>query len=371
MKILYDLIYLEKERHGGISRMWTEYFKEIFRSNLKVSFLSKSQVSNTTQSYLKSVNYYNNMIIYESSYSSDFLMKISQLNFFRNILLMLKIPNNIDIFHSTGYANPLIKRNNLKIVTTIHDMVFWDQKSNMAKGVSYWDNVWGIQHSLRISDRVVTVSNASKKSIIKHFPWAEEKIDVIYHGLPEDFLNIDVQMNKEKYFMFIGGRNEYKNYDLLLRSFSLFTKEYPEWKLCVVGQNNHTVEIENKRYSELDISDKVDDYGLVDQNVMIGLIQKATAVVIPSLNEGFNFPLIEGMACGAPVLSSNIPVSQEIGKDYVKYFNNNEQSLLRLMKDVSENSTSYNKLEQARNYARTFNWNNSYKKLMKVYNSCI
>jgi glycosyltransferase involved in cell wall biosynthesis len=104
---------------------------------------------------------------------------------------------------------------------------------------------------------------------------------------------------------------------------------------------------------------------------MIGLIQKAAAVVIPSLNEGFNFPLIEGMACGAPVLSSNIPVSQEIGKDYVQYFNNNEQSLLQLMKYVSENGISYNKLEQARDYARTFNWNNSYKKLMKVYNSCI
>ncbi len=371
MKILYDLTYLEKEKHGGISRMWTEYFKKICISKSNVTFMGNFQTVNTTMAYLKSVKFCRNRTINKISSSNKVLSKILQLNVVNSFFLMLKISKNINIFHSTGYSNPLFKPKGVKIVTTIHDMVFWDQEHTMKKGVAYWDNVWGIYHSLRISDRVVTVSNASKKSIIKHFPWAEEKIDVIYHGLPEDFLNVDVQMNKGKYFMFIGGRNEYKNYDLLLRSFSLFTKEYPGWKLCVVGQNNHTVEIENKRYSELAISGKVDDYGLVDQNVMIGLIQKATAVVIPSLNEGFNFPLIEGMACGAPVLSSNIPVSQEIGKDYVQYFNNNEQSLLQLMKDVSENGISYNKLEQARDYARTFNWNNSYKKLMKVYNSCI
>jgi len=371
MNILYDLFYLEKEKHGGISRMWTEYFKKICIDKSNIIFIGNFQTVNTTMIFLKSVKFCKNITIDKTTSTHKLISKILQLNIINSLLIMFKIPKKINIFHSTGYSNPLFKSKGLKIVTTIHDMVFWDQKHTMKKGIAYWDNVWGIYHSLRISDRVVTVSNTSKKSIIKHFPWAEEKIDVIYHGLPEDFLNVDVQMNKRKYFMFIGGRNEYKNYDLLLRSFSLFSKENPEWKLCVVGQNDNTVELENKRYGELAINDKINDYGLVDQDVMIGFIQKAAAVVIPSLNEGFNFPLIEGMACGAPVLSSKIPVSQEIGRGYVQYFNNNEQSLLGLMKDISENGVSYNQLEEARDYARTFNWNNSYQKLIQVYNSCI
>jgi glycosyltransferase involved in cell wall biosynthesis len=371
MKVLYDLIYLEKEKNGGISRMWSEYFHKLCDNKNDVVLMGDYKVDNIVVNKLKDLRFCNFKLIDVFLLSSGFFSKILRLNIFNSFILMWKIPVNIDIFHSTGYSNPLFKTRNIKIVTTIHDMVFWDQSCSMKKKVLYWDNVWGIYHSLRISDKIVTVSNASKKSIIKHFPWAEDKIEVIYHGLPEDFINIDINISKEKYFLFIGGRNEYKNYDLLLRSFSLFIKENPEWKLYVVGQNNHTVESERKRYSELSISDNVDDYGLVDQDVMIGLIRRTAAVIIPSLNEGFNFPLIEGMACGAPVLSSNIPVSKEIGKKYVQYFKNNEKSLLRLMQEISENGVSYDKLERARGYARTFNWNNSYKKLMKVYNSCI
>ncbi len=371
MKVFYDLIYLEKEKHGGISRMWIEYFKKVCSHKLDVIYMGKLDADNTTMSYLRDSNFCNNLTLRESSKLGGVLAKVGRLNIFRNIALLKKIPDNITIFHSTGYANPLFKIKDVRIITTIHDMVFWDQKDKMKKGVSYWDNVWGIYHSLRVSDRIIAVSNASKYSIIEHFPWAKEKIDVIYHGLPEDFLKVEINLKKEKYFMFIGGRNEYKNYDLLLKSFALFVKDSPEWKLCVVGQNDHTVELENERYKELGISGNVNDYGLVDQDVMIGLLQNAAAVVIPSLNEGFNFPLLEAMACGSPVLSSDIPVSKEIGKSYVSYFDNDTESLLHCMLSIKNNGVEQGKLVNARNYAHTFNWDNSYKKLLAVYNSCI
>ncbi len=350
--------------------MWAEYLKK-FKSNQALIFLTKKKVDNVVHNDLKYANFYGHKVIEEYNFTNTILKKISMLNIFRNFILLAKIPNDVNIFHSTGYANPLIKQKNLKIVTTIHDMVFWDQKDHMKKNISYWDNIWGIYHSLRISDKVIAVSNSSKISIIKHFPWVEEKIVVIYHGLPKIFLNIDVQINKEKYFIFLGGRNEYKNFDLLLRAFASFVKTNPEWRLFVVGQNNHTSEQEINRYRALGIFDKVKDFGLVQQNVIIELIKKTSAVVIPSLNEGFNFPLLEGMACGAPVLSSNIPVSKEIGKNYVRYFENNEKSLLHLMNDISTKDINFENLRKAQDYARTFIWDDSYNKLMKVYESCI
>lgn len=371
MKILYDLIFLEKEECGGISRMWAEYFKKICKEGVNISFIGNYDTSNTTSSLLKKLNYCNGSIIDRPKSPIRILSKIFKLNIVNSIFLLGKVNRKVDIFHSTGYSNPLFKPKGVKIVTTIHDMVFWDQKDVMKKDVGYWDYIWGIYHSLKISDRIVTVSEASRRSIIKHYPWAEDKIDVIYHGLAEEFLDVDIKKEKERYFMFIGSRNEYKNYDLLLKSFALFIKERPEWKLCVVGQNNHTIEIENEKYRELGISGNVNDYGLVDQDVMINFIQNASAVVIPSLNEGFNFPLLEAMACGAPVLCSNIPVSLEIGKEYVEYFNNDEQSLFRLMKKSVESKIGYDKLKEAKEYASTFNWNKSYRDLMKVYNSCV
>ena len=369
MKILYDLIYLEKERHGGISRMWIEYFKKTYKNKSDVAFIGNLKTDNSAMLYLKGVNFCNGKIIAKSDISNNFFSKIFSLNIINSFSLLFKIPSSVDVFHSTGYANPLFKSKGLRVVTIVHDMVFWDQKDTMKRNISYWDNVWGIYHSLRVSDQIITVSETSKKSIIKHFPWAEKKINVIYHGLSEEFTNLEIKTKKEKYFMFIGGRNVYKNYDLLLRAFSLLVKIDPKWKLYVVGENNHSKDAEEKRYAELGISDYVYDYGLVKQEAMINLIQNCTAVVIPSFNEGFNFPLIEAMACGCPVLSSKIPVSKEIGKSYVSYFDNDEVSLFQLMLNLKNNSVSYDSLVRARDYAHTFNWENSYKKLLKVYNS--
>ena len=79
-------------------------------------------------------------------------------------------------------------------------MVFWDQKERFSKGIAYWEKIWSIYHSLKISDKIITVSETSKKSIINHFPWAEKKITVNYHGLTASFCNLKINFNKQKYF---------------------------------------------------------------------------------------------------------------------------------------------------------------------------
>ncbi len=371
MKILYDLIYFEKERCGGTSRMWEEHFKRICNTKLSTTFFGNLHAKNTTITFLKAKNFCGGGIIGKIGSPKRIFSKFLSLYIVNSLLLPRKDIKKVDVFHSTGFSNPLIKPKNTKIVTTIHDMVFWDQKDTLKKGVGYWDNVLGIYHSLRVSDRIITVSEASKKSIVKHFPWAKDKIDVIYHGLSEEFINVDIKKKKDKYFVFIGGRNQHKNYDLLLKAFSHLIKTNPDYKLCVFGQNDHTVKLEKSRYVELGIESKVHDYGIVSQKRVVELIQNSTAVVIPSINEGFNFPLLEGMACGAPVLSSDIPVSREIGREHVQYFDNDEWHLLGLMKNVIQNSVSYDKLKKAKNYACTFDWDRSYKSLLEVYKSCI
>jgi len=371
MKIFYDLIYFEKEEHGGTSRMWEEYLRRACVKKLRVVFFGKLHVKNSTMDFLKKVNFCNTKVIRKLQIANRVVSKILSLYIVNSALLPRKDIKNVDIFHSTGFSNPIIKPRNIKVVTTIHDMVFWDQKSILRKSISYWDHVIGIYHSLKVSDQIITVSETSKQSIVKHYPWAEKKIKVIYHGLSKDFIGLSINKEKEKYFLFIGARNQHKNYDLLLRVFSKLVKNGAGYKLYVFGQNSHTRKPERLRYRELGIADHVFDYGTVSQEKAVELIQNSTAVVIPSINEGFNFPLLEGMACGAPVLSSNIPVSREIGKDYVQYFNNNEQSLFDLMQNTIRNGVEYDRLKRAQEYACTFDWDRSYRELLNVYKSCI
>ena len=63
MKVLFDLIYLEKEKHGGISRMWIEFFKKIYKSKTDVVFIGNFESNNTAISYLKSTNFCNSVLI--------------------------------------------------------------------------------------------------------------------------------------------------------------------------------------------------------------------------------------------------------------------------------------------------------------------
>ena len=160
MNILYDLVYLEKETQGGISKMWLEYFKLIKETNFNISFIKFNQSQNYTSKYLQDKNYYNFNTINQKFIFNKLFFKIG---FIRNLFLLKLIPKNINIFHSTDYINPIFKRKNLKIVTTIHDMVFWEQKNKFSKNLDYWDKVWTIYHSLKISDVIITVSNTSKK----------------------------------------------------------------------------------------------------------------------------------------------------------------------------------------------------------------
>ena len=133
---------MEKEKQGGISRMWLEYFKLMPKSNINASFLVNPGLGNITKQYLNRVKYFGFPVINDKLYSRFKLAQmVSQVSLLRNIALPNMIPSNTKIFHSTGYINPIYNPKNIKIVTTIHDMVFWDQKNISKKelftGIKY------------------------------------------------------------------------------------------------------------------------------------------------------------------------------------------------------------------------------------------
>ena len=247
-------------------------------------------------------------------------------------------------------------------------MVFWDQSNKFKKNLDYYDRKLSIINSLRVSDTIITVSNTSKDAILNYFPDKKDKIKVIYHGINEKFLNQNFISSKRKTFVFIGGRNSYKNFNLLIESFAEFNKSVKGWKIEVIGDNQNTREAEVELYKKLNIQDKVVDYGLITDKKLINILKTAGCLVIPSFNDGFNFPLLEGLALGVPILSSNILVSKELGKDFVKYFNpTSKNELIKLMLELSEIGYDKNNLINGMKYAQTFNWQTSCNKLMNEY----
>lgn len=371
-KLIYDLVLFDKESYGGISRMWQEIFAIICKiKNNNIDFI-KGKPSNITFDFLEKESFFGKNVIDENI--NFFKTKIRVFSFYRSIwlyfFLLKKAKKEHITFHSTDYINPILKVKNCKIITTIHDMVFWDQSDRFKKNIDYYDKKLSIINSLRVSDRIITVSNTSKDAIISYFPNKKNKIKVIYHGINNKFLNQNFIDKKRKSFVFLGGRNSYKNFNLLIESFIEFNKINNDWIVEVIGENSSTKEHELEYYKRVNIQEKVIDYGLISDDKLINILKSAGCLVIPSLNEGFNFPLIEGLALGVPILSSNILVSKELGRNYVKYFNpTSKQELIKLMLELSENGYNKGNLIEGMIYAQKFNWQESFNKLMNEYQS--
>jgi len=371
-KLIYDLVLFDKESFGGISRMWQEIFAIICKiKNNNIDFIT-GKPSNITFDFLEKESFFGKNVIDENI--NFFKTKIRIFSFYRSIWLYLfllkKAKNEYITFHSTDYINPIFKVKNCKIITTIHDMVFWDQSDRFKKNLDYYDKKLSIINSLRVSDRIITVSNTSKDAIISYFPNKKNKIKVIYHGINNKFLNQNFIDKKRKSFVFLGGRNSYKNFNLLIESFIEFNKINDDWIIEVIGENSSTKEHELEYYKRVNIQEKVFDYGLISDDKLINILKSAGCLVIPSLNEGFNFPLLEGLALGVPILSSNILVSKELGRNYVKYFNpTSKQELIKLMLELSENGYNKSNLIEGMIYAQKFNWQESCNKLMNEYQS--
>lgn len=368
MDVIYDLNYLGKEGFGGISRMWMELFRRLPQTPIRPAFIAGPS-KNKTRSFLEENSFFGGEVIPER----PLWPKVSRFWFYRTLRLLSVNRRPVPaIFHSTDFINPIWHRKGLKLVTTIHDMVFWDQRSRFRKNVDYFSSVASIVHSLKVSDRVITVSHAAKASILKRFPSVESKIAVIYHGLHESFRRVELSPKREKALLFLGARNYHKNYDLLLEAFAQFVKRRPEWRIWAVGENAHLKAQEEAKYARLGIAEKIVDHGMIPEAKLMELFARAGALVIPSLNEGFNFPLLEGMAAGIPILSSNIPVSCELGCDFVRYFSpTSADELLAQLERLESDPFPERQLADAQAHARTFTWDESMRKLVDVYFDCV
>jgi len=158
---------------------------------------------------------------------------------------------------------------------------------------------------------------------------------------------------------------------MLLDVFSIFVKKNPNWKLHIVGENETTSHDESVKYQNLGITNNIIDHGLISQENIINLLLNASALVITSLNEGFNFPLLEAMSAGCPVISSDIPVSREIGLHYPIYFDNNPTALLCALEMHAKRGMNVERIRQSQVHAKKYSWDNAVKKLLEVYESCI
>ncbi|MGO0305867.1 glycosyltransferase family 4 protein [Endozoicomonas acroporae] len=223
------------------------------------------------------------------------------------LLLWAKILNQKKTFISPSYNVPAFSSK--RAIITIHDLMhirFYKSIKNKL----YYSLL--VKKVCQNSPIIFTVSNYTKKEICEWANIDSDKVIVIYNGVDEQF-NYKVLpfIHRRPYLLYIGNKKKHKNIIRLITGYSK-SEAIKSYDLLISGEPDQKLRnlIEN-----LSISGKVFFTGFIKEEQLPAYYKGAHAFLMPSLYEGFGLPIIEAMAVGTPVLTSNITAMPEIAGD--------------------------------------------------------
>ncbi len=300
----------------------------------------------------------------------------------RNCLIGFEEINDLklDIYHCLFHFLPgRIKAQ--MVMITLHDLI-WIDYAKLAfddlfrqKIVEYYGKIF-IKRALIKSDIIIAISEHTKEHALKRYNLSAENIHVIHNGVDLDYFNkialtkIPEEHTKREYIFSIGHTKPYKNIPRLIRAFKQIENEFPSIDLMVVGRGDYLPKLKNLA-AEYRLQKRVIFTGHLPDEVMIPLFKNALLLAFPSLIEGFGAPLLEAMALGCPIVSSNIPVIEEIAGDiYEKVDPYSVDDMARGMRKLLS-SKDYRDSLRNKGYerAKLFSWEESAKKLLAIYKS--
>ncbi len=304
------------------------------------------------------------------------------------------LKSKVDVLH-VQYITPLFFLGKTKLITTIHDVSF-DAHPEFIKKTDLLFLKTLIPLSLRRVDKVIAVSNFTKKEITKYHKISSGKIHVIYNGdaarsffqeFTEDQI-IDVSRKyklKDPFIFHIGTLQPRKNIPFLLKSFQLFQKKYSQENSDVLktslyltgdlGRHNSDQRIK-KTLNQIQVENpeifrKIKFIGYVEEKDLPIIFKMAKVAVSTSLYEGFGLPMIEAMIAGVPVVSNNESCLGEIAGDAVEFYQqNNQNDLAKKIFEVTINRNLRERLiRQGVERAKYFKWEKCAQETLRLYKS--
>jgi glycosyltransferase involved in cell wall biosynthesis len=230
------------------------------------------------------------------------------------LLYFVNIPGNpaldwilsgSDVFHASNQVRQAPR--NVKVTATVHDLTCWlmpqfHTAANVRADRSFAENI------LRRASGLIAVSENTRQDAIRVLGIAPDQIETVYSGVAEEYFHAQPARRDRPYALYVGTIEPRKNLDTLLDAWRAAKRS--DVDLVIAGPAGWGSEATLARINEEAIY-----LGYVPEADLPGLVAGATVFVYPSLYEGFGFPVVQAMAAGVPVLTSDNSCLPEITGD--------------------------------------------------------
>ena len=279
------------------------------------------------------------------------------------------------LFH--GMAQILPPQRSGKRVLTIYDVIplkfpAWSRSS--------WLTTESLRRSARAADHITTISECSRRGICETLGVDEQKVTVIYPGVPPPCLRLvtdewlgAVRRRYEldrPYILHVGELQPRKNLRRLFQAIGrLGGGIQDDLELVLVGPHGHGYEMARKDLDEVGPAMRVRFLGVVPDDDLRGLYQGARAFVSVSLHEGFGLPVLEAMACGAPVVVSDAGALPEVVEQAGLLVDPEDVESIAhgLERVVTDRSLADRLSALGKARSRLFTWDNAAKRVRSLY----
>jgi len=296
-----------------------------------------------------------------------------------------------DIYH--GVSNELpngIQKAGVKSIVTVHDIIFERFPETYHFDERYVHR-WKIKYACRVADAVIAISEQTKRDLVNFYNVPEKKITVVYQSCNPVFQRVVSEVERQEvkkiytlpdqYFLFVSSIAPRKNLIAICKAMAQL-KNQLQVPLVVIG-NGKKEKQEAKEFmaangiahllillNELPQSKASRFVTAAD---FPAIYQQATALIYPSIFEGFGAPLLEALWSRLPVISSNASCLPEVGGDAALYFDPHDSNMLaqHMLQLSSDNDVRNTMIERGITQAKQFSKENYANSMMQVYRNVL
>ena len=300
----------------------------------------------------------------------------------------------VDLLHCTSNTAPIWC--DLPLVLTLHDIIFLEPRDKgiaghtstfRLKNKSIYQNMGWLYRRLVVPRilpkcrRIITVSNFEKQNIISKLDVDEERMAMIYNGYNEWFrpqTSSTIQTADSRlqasYFFFLGNTDPKKNTERTLVAYSKYLEQsHTKRRLLMADLDpDYLSDIISRNHIE-NILPMLDMPGYIPNSQLPKVYNEAFAFLYTSLRESFGIPLLEAMACGTPVVTSNTSSMPEIaGSDAILVNPESSDAIAQAMLHLEQDPLFYEKQRKiGLERAQLFSWRNTAEQLNQLYHSIL